>query len=47
MRAHTCMLYTRAARLIEAHFVSKADSVISSKSPSLALRWSGIYYSEP
>ncbi len=41
----------RAARLIEcdchAHLVSKASSVISSKSPSPAFRWSSIYYTEP
>uniref|UniRef100_A0A673G144 Solute carrier family 45 member 4 n=1 Tax=Sinocyclocheilus rhinocerous TaxID=307959 RepID=A0A673G144_9TELE len=45
----TC--YTRAARLIEcdshAHLVSKAGSVISSKSPSPAFRWSSIYFTEP
>ncbi len=42
---------TSAAGLIEcdshAHLVSKAGSVISSKSPSGAFRWSGIYYTEP
>ncbi len=30
-----------------AHHVCKASSVISSKSPSRALRWSSIYYTEP
>ncbi len=41
----------RAARLIKcnchAHLVSKAGSVISSKSPSPAFRWSSIHYTEP
>ncbi len=32
---------------IHAHLVSKAGSVISSKSPSHAFRWSSIYYTEP
>ncbi len=40
-----------AARLIEcdchAHLVSKAGSVISSKSPLPDFRWSSIYYTEP
>ncbi len=40
-----------AVQIIEcddhAHFASKAGSVISSKSPSPAFRWSGIYYTEP
>ncbi len=38
-----------AVQIIEcdnAHLVSKAGSVISSKSPSRAFRWSGIYYTE-
>ncbi len=29
------------------HLVSSAGSVISSKSPSPAFRWSGIQYTEP
>ncbi len=41
----------RAMQLItcdcHAHLVSKAGSVISSKSPSRAFSWSGIYYTEP
>ncbi len=42
----------RASRLIEcdihAHLISKAGgSVISSKSPSPAFRWSSVYYTEP
>ncbi len=46
-----CGIWTRAVRLIacncHAHLVSKAGSVISSKSPSHAFRWSSIYYTEP
>ncbi len=42
---------TRDTRLIEcyfhAHLVSKAGSVIRSKSPLPAFRWSSIYYTEP
>ncbi len=45
------MFRGRAARLIEcdcyAHLVSKASSVIGSKSQSPAFRWSSIYYTEP
>ncbi len=41
----------RAARLIECDchvsLVSKAGSVISSKCPSTAFKWSTIYYTEP
>jgi len=29
-----------------AHLISKAGSLISSKSPSPAFRWSGIYYKD-
>ncbi len=43
--------HTRAAWFIEcdchAHLVSKAGSVISSKSPSPVFRWSSIYFTEP
>ncbi len=46
-----CMnIHNRASRLIKCdchvHPVSKAGSVISSKSPSRAFRWSSIYYTE-
>ncbi len=40
----------RAVQIIECddhvHLVSKAGSVVSSKSPSRAFRWSSIYYTE-
>ncbi len=45
------VMSNRAVQLIEydchAHLINKAASVISSKSPSHAFRWSSIYYTEP
>ncbi len=49
--AFSDLMLPRAVQIIEyndhAHLISKAGSVISSRSPSRAFRCSDVYYTEP